>query len=157
MARHKKMQSPEEDEPGLDISSLIDVCFLLLIYFLVTSQIVKKEQDLSTSLPSTAPSETPPDLAPMLILLEGNGNISLKGETGIIELIESDSDSRELPNLAQRLDLHKSVADTASQKALVQIRVEGDTVQQRVIDVLNALAGAGITEITFTDINDPEG
>jgi hypothetical protein len=33
MARHKKIQAPEEDEPGLDISSLIDVCFLLLIYF----------------------------------------------------------------------------------------------------------------------------
>jgi len=157
MARHKKMQAPEEDEPGLDISSLIDVCFLLLIYFLVTTTIVKKEQELSTSLPSTAPSETPPDLAPMLILLEGNGNISLKGESGIIELIESDSDSRELPNLGQRLDLHKSVADTQSQKALVQIRVDGDAVQQRVIDVLNALAGARITEITFTDLNDPEG
>ncbi len=157
MARHKKMQAPEEDEPGLDISSLIDVCFLLLIYFLVTSQIVKKEQELSTSLPSTSPSETPPDLAPMLILLEGNGNISLKGETGVVELIESDSDARELTNLTPRLELHKSVADTSSQKALVQIRVAGDAVQQRVIDVLNALAGAGITEITFTDINDSEG
>jgi biopolymer transport protein ExbD len=157
MARHKKAQPLELDEPGLDISSLIDVCFLLLIYFIVTSQIVKKEQELSTSLPSTAPSDTPPDLAPMLILLEGNGNISLQGESGIIELVESDSDARELPNLSQRLDLHKSVADTASQKALVQIRVAGDAVQQRVIDVLNALAGANITEITFTDINDPEG
>lgn len=157
MARHKKMQAPDEDEPGMDISSLIDVCFLLLIYFLVTTQIVQKEQELSTSLPSTAPSDTPPDLAPMLILLEGNGNVSLKGESGVIELIESDSDARELPNLGERLDLHKSVADTASQKALVQIRVDGDTVQQRVIDVLNALAGAKITEITFTDINDPEG
>ena len=27
------------DEPTLDISSLIDVCFLLLIYFLVTTTI----------------------------------------------------------------------------------------------------------------------
>ena len=157
MARHKQMQPPEADEPGMDISSLIDVCFLLLIYFIVTSTIIKKEQELSTSLPSTAPSDTPPDLAPMLILLEGNGNISLQGESGIIELVESDSDVRDLPNLSQRLDLHKSVADTASQKALVQIRVAGDAVQQRVIDVLNALAGASITEITFTDINDPEG
>ncbi|MFT7173294.1 MAG: biopolymer transport protein ExbD [Paracoccaceae bacterium] len=157
MARHKRMQPPEEDEPGLDISSLIDVCFLLLIYFLVTTTIVKKEQELSTTLPSTQPTDTPPDLAPMLILLEGNGNVSLKGESGIIELIESDSDARELPDLSQRLDLHRSVAETASQKALVQIRVDGDTVQQRVIDVLNALAGAEITEITFTDINDPEG
>ncbi|MFT6596748.1 MAG: biopolymer transport protein ExbD, partial [Akkermansiaceae bacterium] len=66
MSRHKKMQPPEEDEPALNISSLIDVCFLLLIYFIVTTQIVRKEQELSTSLPSVAPSETPPELAPML-------------------------------------------------------------------------------------------
>ncbi|MDB4561038.1 biopolymer transporter ExbD, partial [Akkermansiaceae bacterium] len=111
MARHKKIQAPEEDEPGLDISSLIDVCFLLLIYFLVTTQIIKKEQELSTALPSTTPSETPPDLAPMLILLEANGNISIKNETGVIELLESDSDARKLPNLSARLDLHKSAAD----------------------------------------------
>ena len=156
MARHKKMQPPEEDEPGLDISSLIDVCFLLLIYFLVTTQIVRKEQELSTSLPSTTPTSQPPDLAPLLILIEANGNISLKGESGDIQLIESDSDVRKLPNLGKRLDLHKSVADTSSQKALVQIRVDGEAVQQRVIDVLNALAGAKITEITFTDINDPD-
>lgn len=154
MARHKKTKPPEADEPGLDISSLIDVCFLLLIYFLVTSQIVKKEQELSTSLPSTTLSGTPPELAPMLILLEANGHISLQGESGNVELVESDPDVRELPVLGQRLDIHKSVADTASQKALVQIRVDGEAVQQRVIDVLNALAGAGITEITFTDFQD---
>jgi len=150
------MQPPEEDEPGLDISSLIDVCFLLLIYFLVTTQIVRKELELSTSLPSTTPTSQPPDLAPLLILIEANGNISLKGESGDIQLIESDADVRKLPNLAKRLDLHKSVADTSSQKALVQIRVDGEAIQQRVIDVLNALAGAKITEITFTDINDPD-
>ncbi|MCX8237803.1 MAG: biopolymer transporter ExbD [Akkermansiaceae bacterium] len=156
MSRHKKMQPPEEDEPALNISSLIDVCFLLLIYFIVTTQIVRKEQELSTSLPSVAPSETPPELAPMLILLEANGNISIKGESGVVELIESNSDARVLTNLSQRLDLHKSVADTSSSTALVQIRVDGDAVQQRVIDVLNALAGAEITEITFTDLLDPD-
>ncbi|MBT4796925.1 biopolymer transporter ExbD [Akkermansiaceae bacterium] len=156
MARHKKIQAPEEDEPGLDISSLIDVCFLLLIYFLVTTQIIKKEQELSTALPSTTPSETPPDLAPMLILLEANGNISIKNETGVIELLESDSDARKLPNLSARLDLHKSAADMSSSKALVQIKVDGDAVSQRVTDVLNSLAGAKITEITFTDLLDPE-
>jgi biopolymer transport protein ExbD len=34
----------------------------------------------------------------------------------------------------------------------VQIRVDGDAVQQRVTDIFNALAGAQITEITFTDL-----
>ena len=36
MARHRRAEAPEEDKPELSISPLIDVCFLLLIYFLVT-------------------------------------------------------------------------------------------------------------------------
>ncbi|MGB0144196.1 MAG: ExbD/TolR family protein [Akkermansiaceae bacterium] len=156
MARRKKMEPPEVDEPGLDISSLIDVCFLLLIYFLVTTQIVKKEQELSTALPAVAPSDTPPDLAPLLIILEANGNVSIKEEGGSIVLMDSDADVRELPRLSERLKLHKSVADTSGSKPLVQVKVDGDSMAQRVTDVLNALAGAKITEITFTDLLDPE-
>jgi len=157
MARHKKQQEMELDEPGLDISSLIDVCFLLLIYFLVTTQIVKKEQELSTALPAVAPSDTPPELAPMLIILEANGNVSIKDESGSVELLESDGDARNLPALSKRLSIHKGAADISGSKALVQIKVDGDSLQQRVTDVLNALAGAEITEITFTDLLDPEG
>lgn len=156
MARHKKIQPPEEDEPGMDISSLIDVCFLLLIYFLVTTQIVQKEQELSTALPAVAPYDTPPDLAPLLILLEANGSVSIKNESGVVELIESDASSRELTRLDERLAVHKTAADMSSSKALVQIRVDGDAIQQRVTDLLNSLAGAQITDITFTDLLDPE-
>ena len=46
MARHKKSIVQDEGNPELDISSLIDVCFLLLIYFIVTSTITPREQDL---------------------------------------------------------------------------------------------------------------
>ena len=51
MARHKRQQLEPEEEPALDISSLIDVCFLLLIYFLVTSTIKPRESDLGLQLP----------------------------------------------------------------------------------------------------------
>ena len=35
MARHKKLEMVEDEDPKLDISSLIDVCFLLLILSLI--------------------------------------------------------------------------------------------------------------------------
>ena len=156
MARHKKIQEPEPDEPGLDISSLIDVCFLLLIYFLVTTQIVKKEQELSSALPSTTPSETPPELSPMLIIVEANGTVSVKNESGVVEPLEVNADSRELPVLLERLELHRELAEASSSSALVQIKVDGESAHQRVTDVLNALTAAKIKEITFTDLLDPE-
>ncbi len=46
MARHKKYDPVEDIGAELDISSLIDVTFLLLIYFLVTSAIQVRETDL---------------------------------------------------------------------------------------------------------------
>jgi len=151
MARHKRIHAPEKDEPGLDISSLIDVCFLLLIYFLVTTQIVQKEQELNSSLPSPNLSGPPPELGPLRILLEANGQVSIENETGLSELIESDSHSRELPTLSQRLKLHKDTSEITGHKTLVQLQIHQQTTHQRVIDVLNALAGAKITDITFTD------
>lgn len=42
----KKIGNRDEDVAGLDISSLIDVSFLLLIYFLVTSTLDPREGDL---------------------------------------------------------------------------------------------------------------
>jgi len=148
------MQPPEEDEPGLDISSLIDVCFLLLIYFLITTQIVKKEQELNTELPANTPTKDLPKLSPMLIILEESGNVSLQGEGGDPELLETDPDARLLPELSQRLELYKSIAEQSETEPLVQLKVDGKAVQQRVIDVLNALAKAKITKITFTDLLD---
>jgi biopolymer transport protein ExbD len=155
MARHKKLQAPENDEPGLDISSLIDVCFLLLIYFLVTTQIVKKEQELSTIIPSINPEGLQSHLAPMSIHLEANGHVSIKNESGLVELIETNPGLRELPSLLERLKLHKDAAQMTGEKPLVKISVDGDTLQQRVTDVFNALAGAEITEFTFADLNHP--
>ena len=45
MARHRRATALEEDKPELSISPLIDICFLLLIYFLVTTTIKQKERD----------------------------------------------------------------------------------------------------------------
>lgn len=154
MARRKRASRPEEDEPGLNISSLIDVCFLLLIYFLVTSQIVRKEQELSTTLPANSRSDTPPELSPFLILLEANGHISSQDESGSVQLLDSDPNNRDLPTLTERLALYRDLANSQGQQPLVQIRVDGDAVQQRVIDILNVLGGLKITAITFTDIAD---
>ncbi|MDB4618588.1 hypothetical protein OAG53_02830, partial [Akkermansiaceae bacterium] len=72
------------------------------------------------------------------------------------QLVESDPDARELPNLAPLLESYKSAAEATDQEPLVQVYVEADARQQRVIDVLNALAKVEITKVTFTDLIDPE-
>lgn len=149
MTRQKKTRPLESDEPALNISSLIDVCFLLLIYFIVTTRIVKKEQELSSTIPSDESPYSPAIMEPLTLLVEANGHVSIRNETGLIELIESDESSRDLPDLSARLRMYRSAAQLSGQTPIVKIDVHEDTKQQRVTDVLNALAGEEIKDITF--------
>lgn len=152
MARHKKSTVEQEESPELDISSLIDVCFLLLIYFLVTSTIKPREQDLGMALPANSPPSTEqPKIDPLFIKVDVSGAI-FTGVGDAQQALDTNADSRDLPLLNQQLQLYSNAAKNAGNNPLVQVWVDPGTVQQRVIDVLNALALAGITSVTFTDL-----
>ena len=151
MARHRKYEAAEDADPALDISSLIDVCFLLLIYFLVTSTITPRESDLGMALPSAASSEKQPEIDPMFIRVEANGALSI-GTGASQQAMDSDPNVREVPLLSSQLRLYADAARAANTTPVVQIYVDGDATQQRVIDVLNALAGVNINSVTFTDL-----
>ena len=153
MARKKLSDDLGEDEPGLDISSLIDVCFLLLIYFLVTTTIQPREQDLKMSLPAAAPSEEVPDLAPMFIKVDAEG-LFFANTGDEQEALDADVASRKLPLLKERLDSYANAARAGGKQPMVQIWVDPEAVQQRVIDVINCLASAKVKSITFTDLVD---
>lgn len=62
MARHKKLETVEDEDPKLDISSLIDVCFLLLIYFIVATSLIQ-ERKLDMSMRANPWAKTPPRLS----------------------------------------------------------------------------------------------
>jgi biopolymer transport protein ExbD len=152
MARHKKSAVPEEGMPELDISSLIDVCFLLLIYFIVTSTITPREQDLGMALPANSPpSSSQPEIDPMFIKVDAAGAV-FAGTGDAQQPLDTDATVRELPLLNSQLQLYSAAAKSAGNNPLVQIWVDPGTTQQRVIDVLNALASVGISSVTFTDL-----
>ncbi len=151
MARHKRSRREAEPDPELDISSLIDVCFLLLIYFIVTSTITPRETDLAMALPGSTPSSEQPKIEPMFIGVDANGAV-YSGTGSSQQALDSDPTVRNLPLLVSQLDLYSAAARSAGSNPLVQIKVDPGATQQRVIDVLNALAGANITSVTFTDL-----
>lgn len=151
MARHKKAQGLEEDEPELNISSLIDICFLLLIYFLVTTTIVRSEMDTNMQLPAAAPSEDIPEIKPLFIKVDNDGVIYVNSGAAQ-ERLDEDPESRNLPMLAERLGTYADGARAAGQDPLVQVFVDGDALHQRAIDVINALRAKEITKVTFTDL-----
>jgi biopolymer transport protein ExbD len=151
MARHKARILPILSEPDLDISSLIDICFLLLIYFLVSMTIVPREQDLGMSLPTIAGNPGQPPISPMIIRIDGQGAVYTGN--GLAERqLDTYEDSRDLPLLSSQLVLYRDAARTAGDHPSVRLRVDSNTRQQRVIDVLNALAAVEISSVTFEDL-----
>lgn len=152
MARHKKFPPYLSEPPKLEVSSLIDICFLLLIYFLATSTLVPRESDLKMRLPRpTDDLNSQPAIRPLFIGIQSDGGI-YTGEGNGLQMLDAGTEGSALPLLASQLDLYASASRGANEVPLVQIYADGDAVQQRVIDVLNALADAEIHSVTFTDL-----
>ena len=133
------------DDPKLDISALIDVSFLLLIFFLVATSIVRKEQDLSIS--HGISSEAIPPSEVLRIDLNQEGEITLRSGQNV-ELVESGGSGSDLPNLRGRLQL---VQDISSVGPVVQVSSEEGSQYQRFIDILNCLAEVKIESVGIVD------
>lgn len=149
MARHKFQLPPQEQNASLDISSLIDVCFLLLIYFLVATTIQKREVDVPAQFAAERMDLMPADIDPLRVNIHNDGSISCGSENSSAITLETNANARELPHLEAFLQDYKN--HLGSQNALVQIRVANDVEQQRVMDVLNALLSKEISQVAFVD------
>jgi biopolymer transport protein ExbD len=134
------------DGPELSIAPLIDVSFLLLIFFIVTTTILKRERDLALQLPVPGEGEVPP--MSIVVGVESDGTIVLNPGVGAL-LISSDLGQRELPVLEDHVATIRSVA--AEREVMVQLKVGEEARQQRVVDVLNCFAKVGITTVALAD------
>ena len=150
MARRTKLQPAEEDEPVLEPAPLIDVSFLLLIYFLVTSTLEKREADLGLTLPTQIPdAPSNVEIDQMMIQIDAQGSVIVNEE-----VLDADLDSRDLPNLLERLRMYKKAADLSDSKPLVVVAADDYSKGQRLVDVLNCLAEVEIKHVTMTGFSE---
>ena len=139
-----KLKLPEEEEPELSISPLIDMTFLLLIYFICTCTLITPEADLGIRLPGMVAQATSVDMPDeQIIEVRHNGQVFLNDK-------EYDKpSSQDLPELQRVLRSYKAASEASGNQALVTIWAEDDTEHQRVIDVMNACAAAKIKDVSF--------
>lgn len=138
-----------EEHPSLDISSLIDVSFLLLIYFLITSTLDPKESDLELSmLPDPGKGSAPFVIEHPTIGLNTEGVVFYE-----TEVLDSDVDQRELVLLQDRLRMYWQASKLIDprESPRVNFQVSDGARGQRLIDVMNCLAEVGISDVTFLD------
>ncbi len=143
-----RRRAPVEEDPTLDMSSLIDVSFLLLIYFLVTSTLDPKEADLGMTMPtSTSSGATDVEIDQMTVEVNSAGHIVLNEE-----VLDTDADNRKVPQLLDRLKTYAESAALTDSEPMVIIAADDAAKGQRFIDVLNALADkdVGINKVTIS-------
>ncbi len=144
----KRIQcGPEREAPAApDTSSLIDVAFLLLVYFLATSTLDPREGDLSLTLagvptPGTVVIDRP------LISVDAGGRVAMGGE-----FLETDPAARDLPQLEDRLRTFVEASGIVAmgRAPAVDLDVDDAVPGQRFMDVINCLAGLGITDVAIS-------
>ncbi len=127
------IRSGEAGERGvtLEMTPLIDMVFLLLIFFLVATTFHQTEREMQIALPNAAfagPISTA--LREIVINVDAEGNIIVNGR--IVE-----------PQDLQRL-IEESVAVNADQK--VTVRGDRATPYANIVRVLDICKGAGVQE-----------
>jgi len=125
--------------PGFQIAPMIDVVFVIMLFFMAMAASLKAERRLSTWLPTSTCSpehQEPPNQISI--------GITETGEISLNEALLAEADlTITLKRLGQRSrDLHEQV--------LVTFKAEPLASYQRIMDVLNVIAVAGLSNVTFS-------
>ena len=69
-----RRKRPPSDEPGFQLTPMIDMTFLLLIFFMVTTKISKDKVKMDVALPTASAALVPEDLSNRdIIIIDGAG------------------------------------------------------------------------------------
>lgn len=131
----------EDGDMGFQIAPMVDVVFVLLLFFMASagSQIVEKE--LTINLPSGVKSGQAPQVTPIVIEISPSGQVSMNSQAFGTE---KDKD------LVQLKEWLKNNVEEFGGNDPVIIRPNPETRQERIVDVLNACAYAGVKNLTFS-------
>ena len=133
----------EDAKLELQISPLIDVVFLLLIYFIVTAQIVKIEGDIPFMLPADVPQVEMIDIP-----IDARINI-LEDDSVMLDGMSFSGTDRKLEGLVSQIVGLRQMAEAQRSPFFVTLAPQPDTQHYRIIDVMDACATANVKNLTF--------
>lgn len=125
---------------GFQIAPMLDVMFVILVFFMTLAGDKKVETQLKMTLPSTEPSENSNQDAPMeeSIVIDPDGNITHNEDP-----VTADELKKTFKSLK---DQSKAEGDTP---IIVTISSAPDTKWEFIATVMNAMQAAKISNVTF--------
>ena len=135
-----KLYEEEREEPEINLTSLIDVVFLLLIFFMVSTTF-ERQSLLSLELPeaSTAETEALPSVVELTVTADGRLFI---GDSQL-------ADDRRATVQAALVERFRETPD-----ATVVVRADGEAPHRLVVRVLDAAAAEGIERVTIAAVEE---
>ena len=130
------------EEPDVNLTPLIDVVFLLLIFFMVSTTF-NKDTELSIELPEASGDVREVENKTVEIGISRNGTYSVNNE----QLVKSD-----IATLKQAIK--QAVGDREDPPLL--IIADGKTTHQSVISAMDAVRQLGYSHLTFATKQSPD-
>jgi len=140
----KKKILSESTDLGFQIAPMIDVVFVIMLFFMVMASSVKTEKQLTTKLPREGTPQYSGPVDETIISISEDGYISVNEEE-----LGAPGDTK-LKGLTVLLDKLQTYNTSAGAQTLVTIKTENETRYQRIMDVLNAVGRAHMQNVTFT-------
>src|SRR3954454_14105245 len=120
--------------PGIQLAALVDVLMLLLMFFLLTWNAARNENELDVKIPkATAAKEKSAPVGDVIVNVKADGNVVVNRRT-----LNTDELSQLLSNLVQ-LNAEQAVV----------IRGDEAGAYKNVVEVLNICSQAGVTNVAF--------
>ncbi len=133
----------EDGDMGFQIAPMVDVVFVLMLFFMACAGSQVAERELSINLPSGVSkpgAPRGPKVTPIIIDISAEGQVMMNNQNfGSVN-------DKELQSLRQWF---KDAIEQFGADDPVIIRPAPDTKHQRIMDVLNACANSGVTKLTF--------
>jgi biopolymer transport protein ExbD len=140
----RRLKKKPEAKPQIPIAPLIDAVFLLLIYFMVTSSLERQEADISFELPGTVAQDEPLEMPDEQII-----EIREDGQIVVNDYNYDTPNSRRLIELQAMLTRLQEASRANKTETQVTIAPAPTTRHDRIINVMDAVAAAGITGVNF--------
>jgi len=139
-AKAEACLAPEEG-PAFQIAPMVDVVFVLMLFFLACAGWQVKERELNVQLPSRVPPSGSIGIPTAITIdISAEGQVSANGQS-----FGSPADKR-IPALRDWLKATRTFGEDNG----VYIRPHPSTRHERIMDVLNACRAAGIDKVTFS-------
>ncbi len=128
----------EEGDFGFQIAPMVDVVFVIMLFFMASAGAIVSETNLGLSLPSGGGAASGPSV-PQVVDILSDGTVMFQ------DARVGTGQDRDLKQLQERLTgLIARHPDTP-----IIIRPADEVLQQRVIDVLNVAAKSKVRNLTF--------